>query len=472
MSNNLVLGVPPAVMDLVQSGAIEREFHDALVPNLAYRGEALREEWDANSGTEIVMTRAGLLAPIVKPLPVGSDPLPRVVPYEQWVMSIAQYADGVDTHMPTSAVAAANKFLRDLQQLGIGAAMSVNRVARNKLFESYQSGNTVITSAVLTTDTSLHVASLNGFTDVVIPNATTRPAPVSPSNPLPVTIGPSGSGVVKNVIAFIADDPSDPIGPGTLVFSSAIGTAFAGPRVPVVSKYAARVVRAAAGASIDSITPSDGLTLQQIINGVGFLRDARVPVHDDGFYHMHYSNSGNSQLYADPVFQRLNQSLPEGATYRSGYVGHLNGVMFYVNDESPNTTNVGTLIPTGSGGPGEKGQYGPEIGAEVVNGAGVGIGRAILTGKGCMYERYLDEAKNYVTEAGLNGKQGEFDIVNNGIAIKTDDIRLVIGAPVDRLRQVVPSTWSITNGFACPSDITAPSGPQRFKRALILEHAI
>ena len=66
MSGGLVLGVPPAVLQLVQQGLLERAFHDGLFPALMYRSEAVAAEWGANTGTAIFMSRPGLLTPIVK----------------------------------------------------------------------------------------------------------------------------------------------------------------------------------------------------------------------------------------------------------------------------------------------------------------------------------------------------------------------------------------------------------------------
>jgi hypothetical protein len=132
----LVLGVPAAMQELNQKGLLERAFHDGLFPNLAFRKEAMYEEWPANTGTEIFMTRPGLLKPKTKPLTPGSDPTPQAVPYEQWVARLEQYADTIDTHTPTSATAQANLFLRNIHQLGLQAGQSVNRVARNSLFKA------------------------------------------------------------------------------------------------------------------------------------------------------------------------------------------------------------------------------------------------------------------------------------------------------------------------------------------------
>lgn len=462
---SLVLGVPAQVLDLVQQGLIEREFHDGLFPNLAYRAEFEADKWEGNTGTEVTMTRAGLLGDVVTPNVPGTDPTPQNVPFEQWTMKLDQYSGTIDTDMPTSAVANSNLFLRNVHQLGLQAGRSVNRVARNTLFKAYLGGHTVLIASASSSATTLRVASLNGFTDVVIPGTTTRPQNISIAFPLPITIGSGGTSETKSAIGYTPDNPADPYGPGTLTLSAGLTNSYSS-RAPVVSAYAPIIVRANGGASVDAITPSDTLSLQQIINAAAFLRNHNVPAHDDGTFHAHISPLAQAQVFADPVFQRLNQSLPDGMTYKEGYLGQLAGVSFFMNTESPNLLNSGSLVATASSG-----KYATELGAEIQNGSGVQIGRVVITGKGAGYERYLDESA-YVTEAGTTGKIGEFTVVNNGVQILTERIRLVIRAPLDRLQQKVSASWSITTGFAMPSDITAPSGPQRFKRAIVLEFAL
>jgi hypothetical protein len=463
---SLVLGVPAAVLSLQQSGLLERAFYDGLYPNLAYRAEALPEEWPLNTGNEIFMTRPGLLTPVTSPNTPGVDPIPQAVPYEQWSAELNQFTGTIDTDTPTSVTANANLFLRNIHQLGLQAGQSLNQLARNAMFKAYLSGSTVARTAILSTDTTISVAALNGFRDVIVPGTTVRPAAVSASNPLPIRVG-AGAGVVSaSVVGVIADDPADLDGPGTLILSAAIGTAFVAVRAPVRSIYAPRIVRSAGGDSVDAISAADTFVLQQAINGCAFLRQANVQPHEDGFYHAHISPLSNAQVFADPVFQRLNQSLPEHVIYKEGFIGTLSGVMFFMNNESPGLLNSGTTTATASSG-----VYAKGIGAEVVNGAGVEIGRVILTGKGCMYEKWLNESA-YVTEAGTTGKIGEFDVVNNGISVLTERIRLVLRAPQDRLQQKVSATWSYSGSFPIPSDATAPGGTQRFRRALVLEHSL
>ena len=105
-----------------------------------------------------------------------------------------------------------------------------------------------------------------------------------------------------------------------------------------------------------------------------------------------------------------------------------------------------------------------------MNASGVNIGRIVITGRGALVERRLDESV-YMSEAGITGKEGEFTVVNQSMQVMTDGIRLILRAPQNRFQDKVAATWSCTTSFASPSDVTS-GGPQRFKRALILEHAL
>jgi hypothetical protein len=458
----IILGIPPAILDLVQQGLLERAFHDGLYPNLAYRAEASVEEWAANTGTEIFMSRPGLLRPIVRPIQPGVDPTPQALAYEQWVARLARFSGTIDTHMPTSAVANANLFMRNIHQLGLQAGQSINRIARNELFKAYLSGNTVLIAAAGAGDTTIRVASLNGFNEVLVAGTNVRPAPVSPTSPLSITIGTT----VRNVIGYSPDDPNDPQGPGTLALSAAVGGAGYAARTVVLSSLKPTVIRTGGGDSVDAIGAGDTFVLQDAINAVAALRRHNVQPHDDGFFHAHISPQGNAQVFADPVFQRLNTALPEHVIYKEGFIGTISGIMFFMNTESPEPVNCGNRVATSS-----LAFYSEDIAAETTNNAGINVGRILITGKGSVYERFLDES-NYVSEAGITGKIGDFDVVNNGVAISTERIRLILRAPIDRLQDLVSATWSISTSFPIPSDLTASSGPERYKRAIIIEHAL
>ncbi len=457
----VVSPLPDGITSLVQEGLLERAFHDGLFPSLQYRAEGIFQPWEGNTGTEYLMTRPGLLANIVDPNTAGSDPQPQAVSYEQWSVVIDQYAGRVDTHMPTSAVAMANVMVRNVHQLGLQSGRSVNAIARNKMFQAYLSGSTVLTVATGSGDTTIQVASVNGFTNVLTGvGSGVRPVSVSPANPLPITIGT----VKRNVVGFSLSDPTDPRGPGTLVLSASVGSVVA-VRSPVLSSIGPKILRSGGGDSVDAISSADTLTLQDLINAATELRKRNVAPHDDGFYHAHLPPVGNGQIFQDGVYQRLNTALPEGLAYKNAFIGTIAGCMAMLNTESPDLTNVGALTATSS-----KAFYGRQTGSEVVNDGGTQIGRVLVTGKGVLYELGLDESQ-YVSEAGITGKIGEFDVVNNGLAISTERIRLILRAPINVLQDVVSAAWSITAGWAVPSDITGPGGGELFKRAVCIEFA-
>lgn len=458
----LVVGVPANVIDLQQKGLLERAFHDALFPTLAYRSEAQWEEWPVQSGTEIYMTRPGLLAPKVTPLAPGVDPTPEQPIFEQWGAILDRYGSSIDTHIPTSVVSNSNLFLRNVATIGLQAGQSVNRIARNALFKAYLSGQTVTTAATLVGDTSISVASLNGFSDVIITSSSARPVPVSSANPLSITI--AGVTGARNVIAVQPLDPNDPYGPGVLFLSAAVGAALAA-RQAVLSVNRPRVIRTGGGTSVDAIGAADTFVLQDAINAAALLRKASVRPHADGFYHAHISPTSNAQVFSDPAFQRLNTALPDYVIYREGFIGTISGVMFFMNNESPDEINTGTRVATGTNA-----WYSPEIGAETTNELGVNIARIIVTGMGAMYEKGLDPDV-FTTEAGVTGKIGEFQVVNNGISVSTEKVRLTLRAPTNRLQDMVAASWDISTSFPVPSDQTSFSGPERYKRAIVIEHA-
>lgn len=459
---SLVLGIPASILSLVQDNLLEREFHDALYPNLLYRGESMWEEWPEHAGTQLVITRRGLLTPSTKPLAAGADPIPQTLSYEQFTANLDRYAWTVDTFMPTSAVSMADEFMSNVQALGLQAGQSVNRLARNALFKAYVQGHTVLTAATATTDTSISVASLNGFREVVLRGTTTRPSPVSPATPLPITINAT---ISRNVIAASPADPADPDGPGVLQLDAAVGAIVAA-RAAVLSAFRPTIIRPGGGASVDALTGSSILTLQNLITAVSILRKNNVRPHEDGNYHVHMSQDANTQIFDDPVWQRTaGQSLPKGDYYQEAFVGRMSAFQAYANNESPELGNTGATTATSANA-----LYAEDIGAEVVNHASVKIARTIVTGRGALIEKGLDQDA-YLTEAGVTGKVGDFNVVSNGIQIGTDRIRLIVRAPINRTQDKVAATGMITTSFTPPSDIAA-GAPSRYKRAVVIEHAV
>jgi len=440
---------------IVQDNTLAREYHDALFPELLFRADAVPERWEANLGERQIYTRSSLLAVDPTPLTPGADPLPEQVSYEQWEVNAAQYSKTLDTSMPASRTALASLFLRNAKTLGLNAGQTLNRLARNKLYCSYLGGDTV-TTALGAATTTVSVASINGFTTVVVNG---QAVPVSPTNPKIATI--SGVAGTVNVVGAAAADPLVPFGPGTLTLS--VAQTFAA-NARVLAADAPTIVRAGGAATVDGLTSLSTLTLRDVRNAVALMQRNRVPTHEDGYYHVHLDPLAVSQLFSDNEFQRLNQSLPDGIRYERFAVGMMLGCIFFTNSESPSFENTGTQITTRGAA-----RLGREIYAETRNLSGVPVLRTIVTGGGSMMEKWIDENAEYMSEAGATGRIGAFRVVNNGIEVPIERTRYIIRSPLDRLQQVVSQSWSASLDFGIPTDLLSGLTGARFKRAVVIE---
>ena len=137
-------GVPAQITNLMQDRTLERVFHDALFPRLLYRAEARPEVWAANLGERMIFTRAGTIPVSTQPLIPGEDPTPKTYGTEQWEAEARQFGNPIDTHMPSSYVALASLFMRNTQTLGLNAGQTLNRLARDPLYQSYLGGEAMV----------------------------------------------------------------------------------------------------------------------------------------------------------------------------------------------------------------------------------------------------------------------------------------------------------------------------------------
>lgn len=455
-------GVPSQIVNLVQDRTLERVFHDALFPNLVFRGEAEPSLWLANIGDTQVFTRAGLMPVVIDPLIPGQDPTPSSYETEQWEAQAKQLGNTIPTHMPSNYVALASLFIRNTQTLGLNAAQSMDRLARNALFVPYLGGEAMLTAAGVAAATQIAVSTLNGFSQRL---QNGRLSPVSAANPLPISFS-GGSEPDNTVIGVVPNDPAKPYGPGILLLGAGLtGTPAA--RTGVFASTRSRRLRIGGGATVDSITSANILTLNDVIQAVARMRSMNVPPHADGFYHVHLDPTAESQIFQDNHWQRLHQSGAGGVAYQDFVIGTAVGCKFLRNTQMPATDSVSSVLAVAGGAGGAK--MAPELGGELVNANSVPIRRTLVTGGGVLVEKYLDESK-YITEAGVQGKIGEFSIINGGVAIMAQRIRYLLRAPQDKLQQIVDQTWSWSGDFAAPSD-SLSGDSSRYKRAVILEHA-
>lgn len=453
-----LIGFQPELVNLIQQNTLQRVFLEALFPRLLWRSEAPSESWDANVGETKIFTRAGTMPVNTDPLPPGQDPVPKNYGTEQFRITASQYGDRLQTHMPTSRAAIASKFLLDTQKLGENAGLTLNRLVRNRLYSAYTQGDTVTIVAATTGASNLRVANLNGFLERLLNG---NLVPVSPAAPIPIELGTS---TPNSVIAAIPDDPFRPNGPGTLTLSAPLGANLA-VRSRVKALHRARIFRPGAATTIDGINATSFLTVNDVIQAVQYMRSQNVPPHPDGRYHVHVSTSGVTQLLIDPLWAGLKTLADIGnAPYSDLMIGSGVGCFFYSNNETPDPLNVGTLYATGANA-----KSSPDIGSELVNESNLPIARTIITGGGAIYEHYIPES-DYVTEAGVSGKIGNFTVTASGVSVNTDRIRYILRRPQDVLQQIVDQAWSWSGDFPIPTDVLTGNGA-RVKRAVVLEHA-
>lgn len=454
----------PEIRALVQENILERAFHDALFPRLLFRGEASPQLWPNNVGDTMVFTGVGLIRPKLRPVAPGSDPTPSSYQSEQWESTIQQYADSVDTHMPTSIAAIANLFYRNAQQLGLSAGQTLNRIVRNRLFNAAGAGHTVADGAQAAV-TTLRVKRLNGFTRARRPDLATgspvRFAPVSVNNPLAISL-PGSTPATNTVVGFTPDNSGDEAGPGTLTLSAAQTVA---DRAPVLSSDRTNLVRVGGGDSTDAIGSTDLLTLASIRAAVARFWQQNVPEMPDGRFHCHLDPTSQAQIFADAEFQRLLQSLPDYYMYKQFAVGELLNTVFFRNSENPipETVEGGTTATFSLDDP-----FAPELWSNGNPSTGVKVHRALFCAQAGIMEYYQDLSA-LLTEAGVTGKVGEPKISNNGIEVFTDRIQLVIRSPLNRLQDLVSASWKFIGDWPVRTDSTSGDAA-RVKRFLAIEH--
>jgi hypothetical protein len=459
-----VIAQAPEIRALVQDGILERAFHDSLFPKLLFRSEATPVQWPGQVGDRMLFTAPGLLPKNTIALVPGVDPTPKAFSAEQWEATANQYADSIDTHMPTSMNAIANLFYRNAQQLGLQAGQSLNAIARNRLYNSALSGWTVADGAFTAVNT-IRVKRLNGFTKARRPDlaagSPVRYDPVSANNPLPIKIF-AGSELSRNVVAFTPDNAGDDIGPGTITLDGAAVTGL--DRAYIYSDANTRIVRVGGGFKTDGITSASLFRLQDVRSAVARLRLQNVPEHTDGYFHCHLDPVSEAQVFADNEFQRLLTSLPDYFMYKQFGIGVLLGTIFIRNNEAPlPETVVGGSTATFS----LADAFAGELYANGLS-SGVRLHRPLFVGQGAIMEYYQDLA-NLITEAGVTGKTAEPRITNNGIDVFTERIQLVIRAPLNRLQDLVSTTWKFIGDWPVRTD-GAVGDAAYFKRVICVEH--
>ena len=233
----------------------------------------------------------------------------------------------------------------------------------------------------------------------------------------------------------------------------------------MISDKRTQLVRVGGGNKVDSVGSTDLFRLADIRSAVALMRAQNVPEHQDGYFHAHMDPTSEGQLFADAEFQRLLTSLPDYYMYKQFGIGVLLGTIFVRNTESP-------LPETVTGGDTATFSQDDNFAGELYNtgvvATGMKVHRPIFCGQGQLMEYYLDLA-NLVTEAGITGKVAEPKITNNGIDVFTERIQLIIRAPLNRLQDMVSTSWKFIGDWPVRTD-GAVGGPAYFKRVVCVEH--
>ena len=454
----------PQVRALVQENLLETAFHDSLFPRLLFRGECTPVLYPGQSGDTIVYTSQGLLDVNCAPLVPGADPVPQTYESEQWIGQLQQLAGTVDAHMPTSAAACASLFLRHAQQLGMQGGQTVNRVARNTMYNAAESGWTV-SDGVNTATATINVKRLNGFTRARRPDLAAGSAvqfsPVSAANPLLIRVWDTtgaGAWAARSVVAATPTTAGDEIGPGTLTLTGGVVTL--ADRAAVQALDRTFHVQIGGGEHTDDIGAGDTMRLEEFQDAVSHLRDQNVPPSADGSYHLHMDPIQESQVFRDSKWERLFTATGvDSVQWKEFAIGRILGATVYRNNECP---KVDTVLPRDGVTFSANDPFAGDLYSNGVAATGVKVHRALLVGGGGLIEHYSDMSL-LLTEAGVAGKIAEPTITNDGIEVFTDRIRLYIRQGLDRLGQMVGLSWNFIGVHTVRTDAATGDGA-RYKR--------
>lgn len=415
--------LPAAIQAIMQNGMLDRVFQDALVPEFLFPAIADSSPWQGALGDTKTFTRKGLISPTTTAI-TGSD-IAGASTYsvEQWSVTMDQYGISVDTNMLQSAMTLASKYMADVQTLGINAGQSLNRIARSKLYQAYAGGRTWCNAAG-TSDTTLAVANVDGFTHVLVNGV---PTAVSASNPLNITI---------NGVANTVTGTSVSTGAGNLTLGTARVDA-AGDYV--VSSAAPVSVRTASRNTAYDATSGDTATLAMFRSAVTRLRNMSVPT-VGGYYVAHISPTTEDELYADTDFKQALQGRVDSPVWRDLSIGRFAGIDWVRNNE----------VPTVAGG----------------SAGTVTVYQPIVVGAGALVAAPFENIAGLLAGTGVEGVPS----IRMISAAPSTQVALIVRPPQDRLQQNISTSWSYVGDFAAPSD-SGTGDSALYKRAVVVEHA-
>lgn len=427
--------LPASLAEIVQNGLLTGVFEDALTPLFLFDALAEVRPWGGERGAEAIFTKDALLPVSTTPI-TGSDAPQSNYGFEQYVLRMSQFGNSIDTNMAVSAMALASKFVNDNKNLGKNAAQTLNHIARDTLYGAYGEGTTWVTTSS-SASASLVVNDATGFQYVAQLQANQTGnteglnvgqsavlTPVSGANPLNITV----NGTANTVTGVN-------LGTNTLTLGTAISATVGW---AVVSTQAPVSYRPNGRASAFQLVSGDVATLSLFESAVARLRAQNVP-EIGGAYTAHIPPETLPELFADPAFQSAARGNIESPVYKDMAFGRFLGIDWIIDNETP---------------------------TETVNGQTVF--RPIVCGEGSLVKGPFEEMGSLVSRINA-GATVHIEMIN-GVA-------RILRAPLDRLGQVLSSTWSWIGGYSVGTDFLMDRGvPQTsgnsavYKRAVVIEH--
>lgn len=476
----------------VQDGILGQLFYDEMIRNrrmlhfFTADPSAVRR-YEGGLGERKFLTRDARHRPGIDPSQPGVNPTASTHGAEQFLVQPQMYDGKIFLDSLVNFLAAGNRRQREVKNfIKTNCAQKVDRVAARASYGTYNGGHTVAINAGAPS-TTLQVASINGFTESIDANGQVQP--VSVANPKFINI----NGAIASVVGAVpAAQATSPFGAGTLTLAAAGATFAIGDYV--IAQDAPIVLYSGNGNSVDAISAADTLTYAIILKAVGQLRSNGAEPFDDGLFRAMLSPEQEEQLLSDPkvessLAQRgLSESVdPEIAEATIVTAG---GVRFMRCNQVPDRFSAADLPSTPGGletGSRTNAALSREIWSEVINGAGVDIGRVLIYGREGGELHYLPIGEFDQPGGMLSTPMSPEAVVSanaDGISILPMPwLRFLFGKPLDDHQLRTPLTWvsffdtvvpsDFLGGRTASADLSTLGGRNaRYKRAVTIVHAL
>ena len=469
--------VPAGLASVIQGNWLNRRFEQQLRNKAAFRLAAYRTPVPVRSGETTLYSRAGRLVPVVQDLnpatnlgldnnyttPVGGVGATNSYSYEQYQVFIAKIGFPLDINAIQQQELIADVFKQNWDNLAEQAALSLDLKAAQATFIAYESGRTYVRTAT-SASTTASVDNIYGLSTVFSTTVVQgnnipigSPIAVSVGVPLSATVYPISGATpyIVSVTLAAADGSNVSVmqqgagssgmvngASGVLTFSAAQTFAQGD---AIIAADAPSLIRPGNRRSRFSMTTSDTLGIQMILNAKAILKANNIPPMADGTYAVFMDPILMAQFFADQQFQIMAQGAEASALFKDGVLIRHFGVTFVETTNAP--------------------VYGPFTNSSAQS---IYTRRLIVCG-----DRYLNECPFEGLEAGYKSLA---DMSISDVRVM-NDVAVVTRPPLDRDATLLGQSWNWIGGFVCGTDATITPAviptatPARYKRAVVLEAA-